>query len=100
MIHVGARYEPAGSRVWIEGLITAADEQDHLSVTDVPDTQRIPPGGTPGYTTYTLRGGYRVNENLHLTAAAENISNKDYRIHGSGQNEPGTNVILGMDLRF
>jgi hemoglobin/transferrin/lactoferrin receptor protein len=100
MIHVGARYEPAGSRAWVEGLVTAADEQDHLSQSDKGDPQRIPPGGTPGYTVYTLRGGYRVNSNLTLTASAENISGKDYRIHGSGQNEPGTNVILGMDLRF
>jgi hemoglobin/transferrin/lactoferrin receptor protein len=100
MIHVGARYEPAGSRAWVEGLVTAADEQDHLSQSDKGDPQRIPPGGTPGYTVYTLRGGYRVNSNLTLTASAENISGKDYRIHGSGQNEPGANVILGMDLRF
>jgi hemoglobin/transferrin/lactoferrin receptor protein len=100
MIHVGARYEPAGSRAWVEGLVTAADEQDHLSQSDKGDLQRIPPGGTPGYTVYTLRGGYRVNSNLTLTASAENISGKDYRIHGSGQNEPGANVILGMDLRF
>jgi hemoglobin/transferrin/lactoferrin receptor protein len=32
--------------------------------------------------------------------AVENISDKDYRIHGSGLNEPGFNVILGADCRF
>ncbi len=99
-IHVGARYQPAGSRAWVEGLVTAADEQVHLAISEKNDPTRTAIKGTPGYTIYTLRGGYRVTDQLHLTAAAENISNKDYRIHGSGQNEPGTNVILGMDLRF
>ena len=100
MIHVGARWEPKNSGVWIEALVTAADDQTHLSFTDKSDTQRIPPDGTPGYTIYTLRGGYRVNEHLALTMAVENISDKDYRVHGSGQNEPGTNAVLGADLRF
>ncbi len=34
------------------------------------------------------------------TMAVENIADKDYRQHGSGQNEPGTNVILGVEARF
>jgi hemoglobin/transferrin/lactoferrin receptor protein len=100
LVHVGARYEPVGSRGWFEALFTGAAEQDHLSVTDTADVQRIPPGGTPRYGIVTLRGGYRATDFLLLTAAVENLTNVDYRIHGSGQNEPGTNVILGMDLRF
>ena len=31
---------------------------------------------------------------------AENIADIDYRVHGSGQNEPGTNVTLGADWTF
>ncbi len=100
LAHLGARYVPAGSKVWVEGLVTSARHQHHLSVSDTTDTQRIPPGGTPGYTIYTLRGGYEINAHAAVTAAVENIGNKDYRIHGSGQNEPGTNFILGLDLRF
>ncbi len=100
LAHVGARYEPKDSRAWVEGLATVADKQDHLSIGDGADPQRIPPKGTPEYTAYTLRGGYRVTGSVNVTAAVENIANRDYRSHGSGQNEPGTNFILGMDLRF
>ncbi len=101
LLHVGLRYEPVGGRGWLEGLATAADEQDHLSFSDGADTQRIPPkNGTPGYTAYTIRGAYRVCKNFTLTGAVENVSNKDYRVHGSGQNEPGTSAVLGADLRF
>ena len=98
---VGVRFEPKDSGIWIEGLVTAANHQHRVSLADrTNDTQRIPPGGTPGYTIYTIRGGYRINENCTVHAAVENISDKDYRFNGSGQNEPGTNFVAGLDLRF
>lgn len=100
-LHVGVRYEPPKGAFWVEGLITAADRQRHLSISDGADGQRIPlKHGTPGYTIYTVRGGYRVSEFATLTAAVENISDKDYRVHGSGVNEPGVNAIVGLDLRY
>lgn len=99
-LHIGARYQPKDSKVWVEGLVTLVARQDNLSPSDQSDTQRIPPGGTPGYVSLALRGGWRIQENFAVTAAAENIGNADYRIHGSGQNEPGTNFILGADVRF
>ena len=35
-----------------------------------------------------------------VAAAVENVANRDYRQHGSGVNEPGTNVLLALDVRF
>lgn len=100
-LHVGLRYEHKASRVWIEGLYTAVARQSHLALSEGADGQRIPQKhGTPGYTVYTIRGGVQVCDNLGLTLTVENLSNKDYRVHGSGQNEPGTNAILGMDVKF
>ncbi len=98
--HVGVRYEPKEPRVWVEAVATIVRHQHHLSPADATDTQRIPPGGTPGYAVYGLRGGWQPTEKITLTASIENITNKDYRIHGSGQNEPGTNFIVGVDLRY
>ncbi len=102
IVHLGVRYRPKETKVWVEALFTAARHQRHLSVSDGTDTQRIPVGhgGTPGYQVYTLRGGYEVDERVRVTAAVENITDKDYRQHGSGVNEPGTNFILGLDVRF
>jgi hemoglobin/transferrin/lactoferrin receptor protein len=105
-VHVGLRYEPKGSRVWVEGLVTVADRQSHLSFQEglpggAGDGQRIPgKHGTPGYTVYTVRGGWAVTEHLTTTVAVENVTDKDYRQHGSGVNEPGTNFIFGADVRF
>ena len=97
---VGIRWEPPSQKCWAEGFVSFAAKQSDLSTRDENDTQRIPPGGTPGYTVVTLRGGVEVSENVTLTAAIENLTNEDYRIHGSGVNEPGTNVVLGVNLRM
>ncbi len=84
----------------MEGNVLIADRQDRLSASDRRDTQRIPPGGTPGYTVATVRSGWRVSDSFTLTAAVENVFDEDYRIHGSGVNEPGVNFIFGAELRF
>jgi hemoglobin/transferrin/lactoferrin receptor protein len=100
---VGVRYEPKASDVWVEGLVLFADNQHHLDqgTDEGDDPQRQPtPNGTPGYGVVTLRGGVKVCENATVTLSVENVTNRDYRIHGSGQNEPGTNVIVGLDMVF
>jgi hemoglobin/transferrin/lactoferrin receptor protein len=97
---VGARWQHTSGRLWFEAVTRMADNQDRLSPGDERDTQRIPPGGTPGYGVLTLRGGVRVTKDLKLNAAIENVFDKDYRIHGSGQNEPGRNLLLSLDWAF
>ena len=94
------RYDSPDQRWWVEGRITAADKQDELSARDQRDTQRIPPGGTPSYLVASIRTGLQVSENLELTAALENITDEDYRIHGSGVNQPGINAIIGAKVSW
>ena len=94
------RWQPAGEPFWLEAVLDAAEKADRLSADDERDTQRIPPGGTPGYAVLTLRGGVTVLEDLALTLALENVADEDYRIHGSGVNEPGRNLVLQADWTF
>lgn len=95
----GLRWAPT-HKYWLEGLVTIASRQDNLSSDDKRDTDRIPPDGTPGYDVYTIRGGWNVTKSFTLSAALENITDEDYRIHGSGQNEPGRNLVMALDYRF
>jgi outer membrane receptor protein involved in Fe transport len=37
---------------------------------------------------------------MDVTAGIENITNLDYRVLGSGVNEPGTNFTLAVRVRF
>ncbi|NOX98457.1 MAG: TonB-dependent receptor [Verrucomicrobia bacterium] len=96
----GVRFDLADGRCWVEGLVSAAGRGDRLSTRDLRDTQRIPPGGTPGYWVATVRGGWQASDNILITAAVENLADQEYRAHGSGQNEPGINVVLGAEIRF
>ncbi len=99
-VQLGLRWEPSEAGYWVESLATFADEQDELSSRDESDTQRIPPGGTPSYAVFTLRGGYRFNDHINGSATLENIFDEDYRIHGSGVNEAGVNFVAALDLTF
>ena len=94
------RWQPAGGSFWLEAVVDAAEKADRLSADDRRDTQRIPPGGTPGYAVLTLRGGIDLLEDLALTVALENVTDEDYRIHGSGVNEPGRNLVVQADWTF
>ena len=82
---------------WIEGGLVGAMDESRLNAADqAADNQRLPTNGTPGYLIATLRAGWQLNPNLELTAGIENIMNDDYRYIGSGQNEPGRNLVLGV----
>ncbi|PWB68095.1 hypothetical protein C3F09_12315 [candidate division GN15 bacterium] len=97
---LGVRWEPGEKRPWLEILMTGATEQDDLSTADKRDTQRIPPLGTPGYLIYTFRGGVNFTSYMAVSVALENITDRAYRIHGSGQNEPGRNLVVATRLSF
>jgi len=96
----GVRWDHPSQKFWVEGLVTIAGAQDDLSTRDRADTSRIPPGGTPGYTVFSLRSGWQLEENVDLTVALENITDEDYRIHGSGQNELGRSLNIGVSISF
>lgn len=102
LVHLGVRYEPKDQGWWVEALGTAARHQHHIPPQEGPpfDNQRIPPNGTPGYGILTLRGGFAYAEQYRITMAVENVFNKDHRVHGSGQNEAGTNFVIGAEVRF
>jgi len=98
--YTALRWESEDRRFWAEAAERASDTEDRLTASDKTDTQRIPPGGTPGYAVTDLRCGWRVGHGLSMVAAVENVLDKDYRIHGSGSNEPGRNFILSAEYRF
>ncbi len=98
--YTALRWESESRRFWAEAAERASDTEDRLTAADKTDTQRIPPGGTPGYAVTDLRCGWRIKNGVSLVAGVENVLDKDYRIHGSGSNEPGRNFILSAEYRF
>jgi hemoglobin/transferrin/lactoferrin receptor protein len=98
--HIGIRWQTVTGRYWLECSGDFAAKADRLSAGDRRDTQRIPPGGTPGYAVASLRAGTALSEELTVALSIENLLDEDYRIHGSGINEPGRNVILTAEWQF
>lgn len=91
------RWTAPSEKYWIEGRLLAASMEDRITAEDqAADNQRIPTGGTPGYVVASLRAGWQVSERVDLTCGIENLTDEDYRSHGSGQNEPGLSGILGV----
>lgn len=91
------RWTSESAKYWIEGRLLGAAKEDRISALDqAADNQRIPTGGTPGYLVASLRAGWELHENLSLTGGVENLTDQDYRNHGSGQNEPGLQAVFGV----
>jgi outer membrane receptor protein involved in Fe transport len=55
---------------------------------------------TPGYATLNFRGGLRVGENSEFIFILENVLDKNYRVHGSGTDNPGINFATRYQFRF
>lgn len=96
----GTRWEAPASSLWIEFLIRAAAKADRLNTRDKADDSRIPDGGTPAYVTAHISSGYKISKDLSLRVGLQNITNEDYRIHGSGLNQPGRNLFVGLRWSF
>jgi hemoglobin/transferrin/lactoferrin receptor protein len=96
---LGLRYD-ANEKFWIEGFVDWADQQDDQSMADLRDTQRQPIDGTPAWSTINLRGAYRFTTQTTLSVGLMNLSDTNYRIHGSGQNEAGRNIMVQLQYSF
>ncbi len=97
---VGLRWEDALGNFHASTSVVRAEDADKLSFRDQSDTQRIPPGGTPSYTIWNLACGWRLSEQASLECALENVTDVDYRVHGSGSNSLGRNFVFGLRVTF
>ncbi|WP_286264002.1 TonB-dependent receptor plug domain-containing protein [Thalassotalea atypica] len=97
---VGMTYAPVNSSWWLNTEIIAFATADKLSTRDSKDAQRIPPNGTPGYAVWNINTSYTFSNTMLFTLNVHNLLDKDYRVHGSGQNEAGINVIGSISYQF
>lgn len=94
------RWQTSDGKFWVEPSVVAVTRQDRLTSADLRDTQRIPPNGTPGYVLFGVHMGARVCESVTLFGGVDNVFDHEYRVHGSGSQEPGLNAVLGMIATF
>ena len=97
---LGIRWEVPGGCWWAQAEWGWSDREDRLALSDRADTSRIPPDGTPSWSVVNLRGGVRLGGDARLGLSLENLFDEDYRIHGSGQNEPGFSLVMVLEVVF
>ena len=79
----------------VESYLLFASGQDRLSPRDIRDV-RINPNGTAGWLTLNLAAIWRPADGWQIVASVENIFDKRYRVHGSGVDSAGRNLILSL----
>ncbi|MBT8066251.1 MAG: TonB-dependent receptor [Gammaproteobacteria bacterium] len=81
------------------GWLKFASGQDRLSARDVRDT-RIDPQGTPGWALIGARAQWDFRDRWLLSLTLDNLLDKRYRVHGSGLDAPGQNLMIGLRYKW
>ena len=79
---------------WINLEWQAAAKQERLAAGD-KDDNRIPEGGTPGWSIFNINTGFEKRY-FKVDLCLHNLLNKDYRFHGSGVNGYGRSALLSV----
>ncbi|MCB2211382.1 TonB-dependent receptor [bacterium] len=95
--YTGLVYMHPSRGLIVEPYVRFALQQDRLSSDDLEDS-RIPEGGTPGWYTLNVRSQLRIDEHFTLNLALENLLDRNYRVHASGINAPGRQVVVSLRL--
>lgn len=96
--HLVVRYE-TGGRWRFESWLRAADRQDRLSARDVRDA-RIDPNGTAGWASLGISATWSDESGWQVTLGADNLTDKEYRTHGSGIDAPGRSLSATIRRRW
>ncbi|WP_396624894.1 TonB-dependent receptor domain-containing protein [Luteitalea sp.] len=55
---------------------------------------------TPGFVVVSLRGGWRLTSHVDATVIVDNLTDRNYRWHGSGTDAPGVSLMAKLGVRF
>ncbi|MFV2066617.1 MAG: TonB-dependent receptor, partial [Pirellulales bacterium] len=94
---VGLRWRDPKLRSYFAIYTWLVRRQDRLEqVRDITD-ERIPAGGTPGYATLNMRMGrtFGCYDQHRVSLSLENITDKNYLVHGSGVFGTGFTARMG-----
>lgn len=82
-----------------QSWLTVSGPQDRLNDRDIRDV-RINPDGTPGWTIVGTEVSCQLSEEWRINLMADNLFDKNYRVHGSGLDSPGRNFSIILRRRW
>jgi len=89
----------ASDRLWIEPFMRFSASQRRLSTRDEKDP-RINPLGSPSWATFNIQGHYRWDDRMSFSAELRNLTNANYREHGSGIQAQGIGLAFSFRLTY
>ncbi|MCD0459835.1 TonB-dependent receptor [Roseiconus lacunae] len=96
---LGLRMTDPCRNAYIDVFTWMVDRADRYAESNLGDARFIA-GGTPGYATLNARVGRSFGESNqhHVSLSLENITDKYYRVLGSGVDGPGFNAVFGYQF--
>lgn len=94
-----ARWRHVETGIYAGAALRWSAAQTRLAPSDLADA-RIPAGGTPGWATFDVVGGLRLDDRLLFALVIENLFDVAYRVHGSSINAPGIGVMASASVRL
>lgn len=91
-------FEARSGRWFFRPETVFASKQERLAQGD-RDDNRIPKGGTPGWVVVNVLAGWEGRA-LSLNLNLQNLTNQDYRTHGSGINGAGRSAWVTAGVKF
>jgi outer membrane receptor protein involved in Fe transport len=80
---------------------TLAQIQSRVLPGVASNTTRVPLySKTAGWLSLAVRAGFPLTEQITISAALENLSDRNFRFHGSGIDAPGRSLWLRLDYSF
>jgi outer membrane receptor protein involved in Fe transport len=86
------------SNFFVRSELLFASKQDRLAQGD-KDDNRIGKNGTAAWQIINIYSGYKYKW-LNINLSAQNLTNKDYRTHGSGINGVGRSLWLTLNVEI
>lgn len=98
---LGLRFDEPSNGGYFDVYTWLVDRADRYSESNMGDVRFIA-GGTPGYATLNARTGrFFGDKNQHnVSLSIENITDKYYRVLGSGVDGPGFNAVFGYQYEM
>ena len=96
---LGLRWREERGRQWFDVYTWLVRHQDRYAAQNNIDA-RFPLGGTPGYGTLNMRTGTTLGlcDQHRVSLSLENLTDRAYRVLGSGVDGPGFNAIFGYEF--
>jgi outer membrane receptor protein involved in Fe transport len=89
----------AGGDARFDAWLKFAGEQDRLSARDARDI-RIDPNGTSGWGILGARARWDMRGGWQFSLGVDNLLDKRYRVHGSGMDASGRNLMVSVRKTF